>query len=85
MGWMSRLLASAAGEQADLGGETVIDGAPYNTGNAVPSKLEKPVASGDHQDARVTEEIKRRQVSLAVRYVVAGRARSGASSWQTLL
>jgi hypothetical protein len=84
MGWMSRFLAPAATARAAPCDETVVNGARYDAGNASPGNLEKPAASGDLPDAPLAEEIKRRQISLAVRYVVAVRACHGARFWQPL-
>jgi hypothetical protein len=48
---------------ADPRDETVINGAPYDT--------RRPAAP----DAEIPDEIKQRQISLAVRYVISMRAR----------
>jgi hypothetical protein len=53
----------------------VTNGAPYDPHQAIRSDAETPTASINHPDAQIAEEIKRRQVSLAVRYVEALRAR----------
>jgi hypothetical protein len=55
--------------------DTVIDGASYDAHEAIRSGAENPAASVDRPDAQISEEIKRRQVSLGVRYVAALRAR----------
>jgi hypothetical protein len=55
--------------------ETVINGAPYDADKAIRSGAENPAIRVDAPDARVAEEIKRRQISLALRYVAAVRAR----------
>jgi methylaspartate ammonia-lyase len=65
---------SGEAERADLD-ETVINGAPYDGDQAIRSGAENPGVSVDRPDAPIAEEIKRRQVSLAVRYVAALRAR----------
>ena len=52
-----------------------INGAPYDAHEAIRSGAETPAAPVDRRDAQISEEIKRRQVSLAVRYVAALRAR----------
>jgi hypothetical protein len=67
--------ASGEAKPADLADETVIDGLPYDAREAIPSGAEKPSTPVDAPDARVAEEIKRRQISLALRYVAAVRAR----------
>jgi hypothetical protein len=75
---MSRIntfLASGEGERADPSDETVINGAPYDAHKAIRSGAENPATPVDTPNARNVEEIKRRQISLAVRYVAAVRAR----------
>ena len=73
MSWISRFRTPGEGEAVNLRDETVIDRAP------APYHLrrspENSAAPGDHPDAHIAEEIKRRQVALAVRYVMAVRAR----------
>ena len=75
MGRNSRFGASGEAEQADPWDETVISGAPYDAHKAIRSTPKTPAASGDGPGVHVAEEIKRRQLSLAVRYVAAVRAR----------
>jgi hypothetical protein len=75
MGWMSKLRASGEVKPADPWDETVINGAPYNAHKAVRSNPENSAAPDGRPGAQITEEIKRRQTSLAVRYVAAVRAR----------
>jgi hypothetical protein len=70
MGWISTLLAS--GEASD---ETAINGVPYDAHKAIPIRAEKPAAPRDGPDAQIAEEIKRRQIALAVSYVAKVRAR----------
>ena len=53
----------------------VTNGAPYDPHQATRSDAETSAASIDRPDAQIAEEIRRRQVSLAVRYVAALRAR----------
>ena len=60
---------------ADPADETVINGAPYDAHKAIRRGAEDPATHVDAPDARITEEIKRRQISLALRYVAAVRAR----------
>jgi hypothetical protein len=74
MSWMSRFRASGE-ESADPLGETVINGAPHKAEKAIQRSGENAAAPGDSPAVQIAEEIKRRQVSLAVRYVVAVRAR----------
>jgi hypothetical protein len=59
----------------DPADETVINGAPYGADKAIRSRAETPATPVAAPDARVAEAIKRRQISLALRYVAAVRAR----------
>jgi hypothetical protein len=70
MGWISSFQASGEAKLANPWDETVINGAPYDTHKAIRSN-----PPGDRPDAHISEEIKRRQLSLVVRYVAAVRAR----------
>ena len=74
---MSRITALAArAEPIDPSeDETVINGAPYVAHDAIRSGAETAATPVGAPDARVAEEIKRRQISLALRYVTAVRAR----------
>jgi hypothetical protein len=74
MGWISRFRASGGAEPAVPWNETVINGAPYDARKAIRSSPENPAAP-DRPDPHIAEEIKRRQLSLAVRYLAAVRAR----------
>jgi hypothetical protein len=67
--------ASSEAEPADLSDETVINGAPYDAHKAIRSGAETPATPVDAPDPRNVEAIRRRQISLAVRYVAAVRAR----------
>ena len=67
--------ASGEAERADPSDETVINGASYDGDQAIRSGAENPAAPVDRPDAQIAKEIKRRQVSLTVRYVAALRAR----------
>ena len=67
--------ASVEAERADPSDETVINGAPHDGDQAIRSGAENPAAPVDRPDAQIAKEIKRRQVSLTVRYVAALRAR----------
>lgn len=60
------LRASGATEPIDPTAETVINGAPYRAHGAPPAQLDRPV---DQSRGGLSEEIKRRQIALAVRYV----------------
>ena len=75
MGWINTFWASRVGAPADPRDETVINGAPYDHHKATRRGAEKPVPSVAHLDAQVAEEIRRRQISLAVRYIAKVRAR----------
>jgi hypothetical protein len=75
MGRTDTFGASGEAERPDPSDETVINGAPYYAHEAIRSGAENPAATVDRPDAQISEEIKRRQVSLAVRYVAALRAR----------
>jgi hypothetical protein len=75
MGWLNSFRSSGAGEPADPWNETIIDGAPYDAHQAIRRVAVNPAARVDRPDAPIAEEIKRQQMSLAVRYVAALRAR----------
>ena len=74
MGWVNTFRSSGAGA-ADPWNETVITGPPYDARQATRRVAENPAAPVDRPDAPIAEEIKRQQISLAVRYVAALRAR----------
>jgi hypothetical protein len=75
MSWINAFRASGEAERAAPSDETVINGAPYDAHEAIRSGAEAAATSVGAPDARVAEEIKRRQISLALRYVAAVRAR----------
>jgi len=75
MGWISRFLPSGEAEPVDPADETVINGAPYHAPKSIRSSAKNSAGPGDGIEVQDAEEIKRRQVSLAVRYVAAVRAR----------
>ena len=75
MGWINIFGVSGAAEPADPWDEAVINGARYDAHTAIRGGAEKPAGPVDRQNAQLAEEIKRRQISLAVRYVAAVRAR----------
>ena len=75
MVWISRFRGSGKDEPADLWDETVIKGALDNAHKAIRSSSENAAAAGDIPDAQIAHEIKRRQISLVVRYVSALRGR----------
>ena len=73
---MSRISKSrefVRGEAFDPAAETIINGTPYDARRAIQDSLIRgtPTVPNDH----TTEEIKRRQVSLLLRYIMAVRAR----------
>jgi len=72
MAWLKLFSPSDAVAAADAGDVTIINGAPYDGGGS-RSVAETP-ALPDRPDPRLSEEIKRRQVALLLRYVVAIRA-----------
>jgi hypothetical protein len=67
--------ASGEAERADPSDDTVINGAPYDGHQVTQSGTETPAPLVDRPDPKIAEEIKRRQIALAVRYVAALRAR----------
>ena len=75
MGLIDTFRASGEAERADPSGETIINGASYDPHQAIGSGAESPAPLVDRPDPKIAEEIKRRQISLAVRYVAALRAR----------
>ena len=75
MVWISRFRGSGKDEPASPRDETVIDGALDNARKAIRSSSENAAAAGDSPDAQMAHEIKRRQISLVVRYVSAVRGR----------
>ena len=75
MGKANTFGASGEAERPEPSDETIINGARHYAHEAIRSGAENPAATVDRPDAQISEEIKRRQVSLAVRYVAALRAR----------
>jgi hypothetical protein len=71
MVWISRFRGSGKTEPADPWRESVLNGPPHDAHEAI----RRTGDPGERSDAQIAEEIKRRQVSLAVRYVAAVRAR----------
>jgi hypothetical protein len=71
MGWTSRFRISSDAKPDSARDETIINGAPYLGPGANRSDSMHSVAVSDH----AAEEIKRRQVSLLMRYVATMRAR----------
>ena len=78
MGWISRFRESEEAELANPRNDIVINGTPCDADKAMRSGA-KAAVPGDRPDAPIAEEIKRRQVSLAARYVIATRLSS--DSW----
>ena len=75
MGWINTFLTSgvvSVAAPADACDETAIKGAPYGALRAIQSGADSAVAS---REVPISEEIKRRQIALAVRYVTRARAR----------
>ncbi len=65
MFWIGRLPLSVANGMPS----------PYNTHEAIRSGTENAPAPGGSPDPQIAEEIKRRQILLALRYVLAVRVR----------
>ena len=61
--------------KADPSDETVINGVPYDADKAIRSRAERPAIPVYVPNAHIVNEIKRRQILLAMRYVAAVRAR----------
>jgi len=76
MRWPNRLRLRSAGKakRADPRDETVIRGVPHD-GRAASERLDSSAPHGDGADTQIAEEIKKRQIALAVRYVTRVRAR----------
>jgi hypothetical protein len=66
MGRIDTLGPLGGTEPVDPTAETVINGTPYRPHGARPAGLDSPV---DQSPGELSEEIKRRQIALAVRYV----------------
>ena len=75
MNWIGRFRASGKAEPAVPRGETAIHSVQYDARNAIWSGPESAPAPSESLGGEIPEEIKRRQVSLALRYVMAVRAR----------
>jgi hypothetical protein len=70
MGLINMFRSSGVAAPAAPGDETAIDGAPYD-----PHLAAAHSAAALGPDTEIPEEIKRRQISLAVRYVISMRTR----------
>lgn len=75
MGWIGKLLAAERVPSGSRWDEAVVNGAPYHPQKPARSSTENSADGAYGLDAQDAEEIKRRQVSLAIRYVAAVRAR----------
>jgi hypothetical protein len=75
MGWTNTFWASGAATPVDPSYETVVIGAPYDAARAIRRGADKFATPGDLADPQISEETKRRQIALAVRYVAMVRAR----------
>jgi len=64
MSWLARFRLSAANGMPS----------PYNSHEAIRRGTQIAAAPGNSPDPPIPEEIKRRQISLVLRYVVAVRA-----------
>ena len=73
--WMSRFWATGEPDLAQAGHKTISEGASHEIPRVLPSSREGLVAPSVQSDAQINEEIKRRQISLAVRYVMIVRVR----------
>lgn len=66
--------------KADPSDEVAIDGVSYDAGEGFRSRAERPATPVYAPNAHIVNEVKRRQILLAMRYVAAVRARSSAKS-----
>ena len=75
MSWIRKFLAAGVAAPADPWDETIINTAPYDADKVIRTGAETPAAPVERPDPQIAEEIKRRQIAIAVRYVAAVRAR----------
>lgn len=75
MSWIGRFPASSEAEPAAARRETAIHGASFGAHNAIRGSSEDAAAPSEILGGEIAEEIKRRQILLALRYVLAVRAR----------
>ena len=75
MSWIGRFPAFREAEPAAARHETAIHGASYGVHNAIRGSSESAAAPSEILGGEIAEEIKRRQVLLALRYVMAVRGR----------
>jgi hypothetical protein len=62
--------------RTDPADETVINGVPYDADKAIRSGAERPATPVYAPNAPIVDEIKRRRIWLAMRYVASLRAHS---------
>ena len=74
MGWISRFRGSRDTEPAKPWDETVIN-APCDPHKVIEGRIKHVVLAGAPQNENIAEQVKRRQVSLAVRYIAVVRVR----------
>jgi len=76
MNWISKSLGFGRREAFDPAADTNINGTPYDARLAIQDNLIRGTPKGPTvPDDHTAEEIRRRQVSLALRYIMAVRAR----------
>ena len=75
MSSIDKFRAPREAEPAAARRETAIHNPPYDARTAMWSSFENAAAPSEIRGGAIPEEIKRRQVSLALRYVLAVRAR----------
>ena len=71
MSWLRRFLAGGVPAPWD---EPLINGASYDADKVIRTGAETPATPVERLDPQIAEEIKRRQLAVAVRYVAAVRA-----------
>jgi hypothetical protein len=67
---MDRATLQALDEPIDPSAETVINGVPFDAHKAAQIRAQAPI---DQPQEGISEEIKQRQIALAVRYVTLAR------------
>ena len=75
MSWMRRFPASRDVEPAAARREPAIHGASYDAQDRIRGSSESAAVLRETLGGEIAEEIKRRQILLALRYVVAVRGR----------
>ena len=76
MGWISKIRKSMDAEPANSEDDTIINDASYDAYKGVQSGVEEFAPPTSQQNSNIADEVKRRQISLALRYVAAVRARA---------